>query len=103
MHALNAKNMLRRIIYDTSLMMLSGPMLVVPARANINVQNHAMHFISYNVMTASTPLHSFIQASQCMFCTLDILGAHATHRRHARGGEDAVYIPADVGGHFVPF
>ncbi len=31
MHTFNAKNMQRRIIYDMSLMMLSGPMLVVPA------------------------------------------------------------------------
>lgn len=30
--------------------MYSGPMLVVPARAIANVQNHAMHVISYNVM-----------------------------------------------------
>lgn len=31
-------------------MMYSGSMLVVPARAIVNVQNHAMHVISYNVM-----------------------------------------------------
>ncbi len=61
-------------------MMYSGPMLVVPARAIVNVQNHAMHVISYNVM--NDPSMPSIHAIALCYPSITI---QALHFRHTRG------------------